>query len=75
MTGATPTDPRTAYARDLSKGGIAFISTAPVTLETKMLTLPRQEAVPLRSAARVVRCVEVAEGCYDVGARFEALVE
>ena len=44
-------DPCVAYARDLSKGGMAFIATAPVTLEGKIITLPRRNAPPLRVRA------------------------
>jgi anti-sigma regulatory factor (Ser/Thr protein kinase) len=73
LEGPTPTDPKFAYARDLSRGGIAFIATAPVTRETKVLSLPRPSDVPLRVKARVVRCAQVAEGFYDVGASFQAI--
>jgi anti-sigma regulatory factor (Ser/Thr protein kinase) len=73
LSGPTESDPRFAYARDLSRGGIAFITTAPVTQETKVLTLPREGAPPMRIRARVVRCAAVAEGFYDVGACFEGL--
>jgi hypothetical protein len=73
VEGPTATDPHFAYARDLSKGGMAFITTAAMTLESKVLTLPRKGSPPLRIRARVVRCVAVAEGFYDVGASFEAL--
>jgi anti-sigma regulatory factor (Ser/Thr protein kinase) len=74
IEGPTISDPSSAYARDLSGGGIAFITSAPVTLETKVLTLPAKGDTPLRIRARIVRCAPVAEGFYDVGARFEALV-
>ena len=75
LTGPTATDPTSAFARDLSRGGIAFITTGPVTLETKLLTLPLKDGPPLRVRARVVRCEAVAEGIYDVGASFTALAE
>jgi anti-sigma regulatory factor (Ser/Thr protein kinase) len=74
IEGATTTDPSSAYARDLSGGGIAFITTAPVRMETKVLTLPAHGNRPLRIRSRIVRCAPVAEGFYDVGACFEALV-
>ena len=73
MSGPTSTDPTSAFARDLSLGGIAFITTAPVTLEMKLLTLPVKDGQPLRVRARVVRCAPVTEGIYDVGACFTAL--
>ena len=73
LEGATATDPVIAYARDLSKGGLAFITAAPVTLETKIVTLPRKSDTPLRIRVRVIRCDRVAEGIYDNGASFEGL--
>lgn len=75
LEGLTATDPTCAFARDLSRGGVAFITTAPVTLEMKLLILPAREGPPLRVRARVVRCNAVAEGIYDVGASFTALAE
>jgi anti-sigma regulatory factor (Ser/Thr protein kinase) len=75
LEGPTATDPRFAYARDLSRGGIAFITTAPVTRETKVLSLPRPSGPPLRVKARVLRCAQVAEGFYDVGASFEGVAD
>ncbi len=74
IEGPTASDPSSAYTRDLSGGGIAFITAAPVTMETKVLTLPAKGDTPLRIRARIVRCAAVAEGFYDVGASFEALV-
>ena len=74
IEGPTASDPRSAYARDLSGGGIAFITSAPVTLETKVLTLPGKNERSLRVRAQIVRCAPVAEGFYDVGASFEALI-
>ncbi len=75
LSGPTAADPTSAFARDLSRDGIAFITTGPVTLETKLLTLPLKDGPPLRVRARVVRSAAVAEGIYDVGASFTALAE
>jgi anti-sigma regulatory factor (Ser/Thr protein kinase) len=75
LSGAAPDDPRVAYARDLSKSGIAFVTSAPVTLEHKTITLPRKNAAPLRVRARVVRCAAITGGFYDVGARFLGVVD
>jgi anti-sigma regulatory factor (Ser/Thr protein kinase) len=57
------------YARDLSKGGMAFITTAPVPLEVTLVVLPRAGG-ELRLRSRVVRCHEVKQGYYDVGVKF-----
>ena len=62
-----------AYARNLSRGGIAFISAAPVALEPKLLMLPQRDRTPLRIRGRVVRCVRIAEGLYDAAAQFQHL--
>jgi anti-sigma regulatory factor (Ser/Thr protein kinase) len=69
------TGPTFAFGRDLSRGGIAFITTAPVALEPLLLTLPVQNGQPLRVRAKVVRCAAVAAGFYDVGACFTGLAE
>src|SRR5262249_48688550 len=66
--------PRTAltgFARDLSRGGIAFVMTPPVPLDVVRLPLPPQPGrPPLSLAARVVRCSRILDGFYDVAARF-----
>jgi anti-sigma regulatory factor (Ser/Thr protein kinase) len=62
-----------AYARNLSRGGIAFISSVPVALEPKCLTLPQRDGTPLRIQARVIRCARIAEGLYDAAAQFQHL--
>jgi anti-sigma regulatory factor (Ser/Thr protein kinase) len=75
LSGQAATGPTFAFGRDLSRGGIAFITTAPVALEPLLLTLPVKNGQPLRVRARVVRCSAVAEGFYDVGACFTGLAE
>jgi anti-sigma regulatory factor (Ser/Thr protein kinase) len=69
--------PRTliAYARDLSKGGMALISRVVLPLQSVMVSLPRDNARPLRLRARVVRCNKIEEGFHDVGLQFERLAE
>ena len=75
LSGQAATGPTFAFGRDLSRGGIAFITTAPVALAPLTLTLPVKNGEPLRVRARVVRCAAVAAGFYDVGACFTGLAE
>jgi anti-sigma regulatory factor (Ser/Thr protein kinase) len=75
LTGVTAGDPTTALARDLSHGGIAFLTSAPVAREVKLLTLPVKNRKAVRVRVQVVRCNTVAEGFYDVGACFLGLAE
>lgn len=63
------------YARDLSRGGIAFITTKPLPLEVVLVLLPQAPGPPLRVRAQLVRCVKVKDGFYDVGARFLGLAD
>jgi hypothetical protein len=67
--------PLVGYARDISRGGIAFLTTT---------TLPRQVIVqftavrgehPLCVRTEIVRCTRVQDGFYDIGGRFLALVD
>ena len=62
--------PKHAFARDLSKGGIAFISTFALPRGPLCLTLPRGNGPVLKVRARVVRCDEITSGFFDVGAQF-----
>jgi anti-sigma regulatory factor (Ser/Thr protein kinase) len=66
----TPNERVTAFARDLSKGGIAFISTMPLAPEVSVIFLPRGQGASLRVRAQIVRCNKIQEGLYDIGARF-----
>jgi anti-sigma regulatory factor (Ser/Thr protein kinase) len=61
------------YSRDLSKGGIAFITTTALVPEEVVLSLPRPQG-PLSVRGHVVRCNKIQEGLYDVGVRFLELV-
>lgn len=58
------------FGRDLSKGGVAFVTSTPLPLGNVTLALPQQERPPLRVMARIVRCAQLMAGIYDVGARF-----
>jgi anti-sigma regulatory factor (Ser/Thr protein kinase) len=66
----TPNERVTAFTRDLSKGGIAFITTLPLALEVSVVFLPRDHGPSLRVRAQVVRCNKIKDGLYDIGARF-----
>jgi anti-sigma regulatory factor (Ser/Thr protein kinase) len=63
------------FGRDLSKGGIAFLTSTPLPLENVTLTLPRPDGEGVRVVARIVRCHQLMSGVYDVGARFVDVVE
>jgi len=67
------TEPTIGFARDLSKGGISFIVTAPLPQEIRILGLPRYGQPPLRVRVQVLRCHKIMDGFYDVGARFLGL--
>jgi anti-sigma regulatory factor (Ser/Thr protein kinase) len=58
------------FARDLSKGGIAFITTVALPTGAVLVSLPQRHSNPLRVRAEVVRCNKVMDGFFDVGARF-----
>jgi anti-sigma regulatory factor (Ser/Thr protein kinase) len=59
------------FGRDLSRGGISFLTSTPLPLDKVTLTLPQQpEQKPLRVVARIVRCNQLMSGVFDVGARF-----
>jgi anti-sigma regulatory factor (Ser/Thr protein kinase) len=62
------------FGRDLSRGGIAFLTSSPLPLENVILTLPQPDCKSLRVLARVVRCHQILSGIYDVGARFVDVV-
>jgi anti-sigma regulatory factor (Ser/Thr protein kinase) len=67
-------EPVTGYARDVSKGGISFIATAPVAPGVRVLELPHSKGrTPLRVRAQVLRCDRITDGFHDVAARFLCL--
>ena len=63
-----------AFARDLSKGGMSFITTVPLAGEVVVAIHPQDEDTPLKIRAQIVRCNKVQEGFFDVGVRFFGLV-
>ncbi len=59
------------FARDLSRSGVAFVTTEPVTLDVVRLSLPQEnDRPPLQLPARIVRCVRIMDGFHDVAAQF-----
>jgi hypothetical protein len=71
VRGQPGTVPVVGFGRDLSRGGIAFIATAPLPLEAVTLVLPQGPGDhPAHVRAQVVRCGRITEGFYDVAARF-----
>jgi hypothetical protein len=61
----------TAFARDLSKGGMAFVSTSRITEPEVTIELPnRKLGFNVSILATVVRCFELSEDLYDVGVKF-----
>ncbi len=72
-----PTSPTAivGYTRDLSKGGVAFITTAMIHGVVSIAMAPRSGGGPLRLRAHIVRCTEIETGFFDVAARFLGLEE
>ncbi len=59
------------FVRNLSRSGIAFFTTTALLFDTVRLRLPATEQSPAISVrARIVRCVRMTDGFYDVAARF-----
>jgi anti-sigma regulatory factor (Ser/Thr protein kinase) len=70
------TEPEFGFARDLSKTGMALITTSPMPLEVRELLLPQGPGrLPLAVRAQIVRCQRIMDGFYDVGARFLGLAQ
>jgi hypothetical protein len=63
----------TGFARNLSKSGIGFLTTTPVSCAEHVLFLSQARGPALGTRARVVRCTRIKEGLYDIGAVFIAL--
>lgn len=59
-----------AFARDLSKGGIAFLTTRYLAGEITIRFAGRADSGSATLRACVVRCNKIQEGFFDVGARF-----
>ena len=62
--------PIIGFARNLSRGGIALLTTAAVPLEERILMVSQPTGPPLGLLCRIVRCVRVKDGLYDIGASF-----
>lgn len=60
----------TGYGQDLSRGGIKFIVTRQLACGVRTLVLPQVGTPGLRVRAQILRCLQIAEGFYDVAARF-----
>jgi anti-sigma regulatory factor (Ser/Thr protein kinase) len=71
VIGPAGQSPRHAFARDLSRGGIAFITTFPLPPGPIEVRLPRPDnGQTLRVSGIVRRCDQLMAGFYDVGVRF-----
>jgi anti-sigma regulatory factor (Ser/Thr protein kinase) len=69
IAGGPATEPTFGFGRDLSRGGIAFLTTAPLGLGPRTLTLPQPDrGITVR--AEILRCTPLLSGVFDVGARF-----
>jgi PilZ domain len=61
------------FALNLSEGGIALITTFPVSAEVvRVLRLPQPDGTTVRRKARIVRCMPIIPRFYDVGGQFIA---
>jgi anti-sigma regulatory factor (Ser/Thr protein kinase) len=59
------------FARDLSRAGIAFVTTSSLPLDVVHLRLPADDVEgSIHVRARIVRCTRVGDGFYDVAAIF-----
>jgi hypothetical protein len=71
-----PGEPEVGFARDLSKGGIAFITTGAIAKEVRRLVLPTAaDKPPLVVRVEIVRCERLMGEFFDMGARFLGLAE
>jgi anti-sigma regulatory factor (Ser/Thr protein kinase) len=69
-------EPLVGFVRNLSRGGVALLTTAPLPLEEECVILwPQASSPALGVRCRVVRSVKIKEGLYDIGASFLALIE
>jgi anti-sigma regulatory factor (Ser/Thr protein kinase) len=70
IAGGPGTEPTFGFARDLSRSGISFLTTGPVAIGSRTLTLPQKDGSSVKVRAEVLRCVPLVSGVFDVGARF-----
>ena len=68
-------EPLVGFVRNLSRGGIALLTTVPLPCEDRVIVVSQAQGPALGLRCRVVRCVKVREGLYDIGACFLALTE
>jgi hypothetical protein len=68
---------RYVVARDISRGGMAILSTQAIEADYLIvrLTMPRGESRELEVALRVIRCERIPGGMYDIGGQFTAVVD
>ena len=62
--------PLAGFARDLSKGGMAFVVHSSLSEVVTIVLRPRDGSAPLKVRSRVARCNRIIEGFYDVGVEF-----
>jgi len=63
------------YTRNLSKGGVAFLTSAALPSEVMLVFPQRGDVAALRMRAEVVRVTKIRDGLFDVGTRFVELLE
>jgi anti-sigma regulatory factor (Ser/Thr protein kinase) len=73
LSGGPPSEPSVGFGRDLSRGGVAFLTAGPLALEPRVLLLPHEDGPPLPVRARILRCDAVLEGVFSVAAQFLGL--
>lgn len=67
--------PVLGFARDLSKGGVGFLTTVAVPCAECVIFLAQGGGPALGIRAHVQRCAKIKEGLYDVGAHFLELAQ
>jgi anti-sigma regulatory factor (Ser/Thr protein kinase) len=67
---AAGTTPIIGFVRNLSRGGVALLTTVPLPFEERVIVLPQTDIPALGIRCRIVRCVRVKKGLYDIGASF-----
>jgi anti-sigma regulatory factor (Ser/Thr protein kinase) len=63
-------EPAIGFARDLSKGGMAFVVHEMLPAEVTIVLRSRDDSQSLRVRAEVTRCNKVVENFFDVGVEF-----
>jgi anti-sigma regulatory factor (Ser/Thr protein kinase) len=73
--GGPPTEPAFGFGRDLSRSGMAFLTSAPLALEPRILSLAQNGEPALRVRAQVLRCDPILQGVYSIAVQFVGLEE